>query len=151
VTETTTRDSTTTGATRATMDAYLTALLEGGDFGRHLAAEAVWTTMETGEVIQGRDAVREFIVAVHTVAFQARPEIRALHVCDDAAVLEAVFTGTHTGDFLGVPATGRQVRLPYTVVYRVADGQIAELRAYVSMAALHAQVTGEQDAPAPPA
>jgi predicted ester cyclase len=130
-------------ATRATMDAYLDDLRGGGDFARHLADDVRWTTTETGEVVSGREAVRDLVVGLHTVAFAADPEFRALHVCGDSAVLEAVFTGTHTGDFAGVPATGRTVRLPYAVAYRVADGRITELRAYVSMAALRAQVTGD--------
>jgi predicted ester cyclase len=131
------------------MDAYLADPGAGGDFARHFTPDVVWTTTETGEVVRGREAVRDVIVGFHTVAFQARPEFRAVHTCGDTAVLEALFVGTHAGDFAGIPATGRTVRLPYTVVYRVADGQIAELRAYVSMAALRAQVSGEQ--PLPPA
>lgn len=127
---------------RAMLESYLTALVDGGDFARFLAPDVTWTTMEDGTVVRGREAVRDFITAVHTVAFDARPELGELHVAGDSATLEAVFVGTHTGDFAGVAATGRRVRLPYCVVYRLADGAIAELRAYLSVAALVAQLTG---------
>ncbi|MFD7159836.1 ester cyclase [Kribbella sp. NPDC059898] len=36
------------------------------------------------------------------------------------------FTGTHTGDFLGVAPTGAQVRFEVMDIVRIADGQIVE-------------------------
>ena len=36
--------------------------------------------------------------------------------------------GTHRGEFHGLPATGRQVAVPGTVYYRIADGKIVEFR-----------------------
>jgi len=35
-------------------------------------------------------------------------------------------TGTHKGDLFGIPATGRPVKVTATVVYRVANGRLAE-------------------------
>jgi hypothetical protein len=43
--------------TRAVMDEYLQALLDGSDFGKFFAPDVVWTIMETGEEVPGRDAV----------------------------------------------------------------------------------------------
>jgi predicted ester cyclase len=34
--------------------------------------------------------------------------------------------GTHTGNFLGIPPTGKQVAFTSTEVYRVAGGRLAE-------------------------
>jgi|tagenome__1003787_1003787.scaffolds.fasta_scaffold20384936_2 steroid delta-isomerase-like uncharacterized protein len=129
--------------TRATMDAYVTAVVERGDFAQFFAPDVVWTTVETGEVIRGRDAVRDYIVAMHTVLFDAHPEPVGMLVGDDHAVLEAVFVGTHEAEFAGVPATGRPVRVPYALIYRVRDGLISDLRAYLPIAALRAQLTEE--------
>ena len=36
---------------------------------------------------------------------------------DGEAILEAEFIGTHVGEFEGVPATLRPVRVPYSVAY----------------------------------
>src|SRR3712207_1171325 len=100
-------------STRSVMDDYLRALLDGSDFARFLAPDGVWTTMETGEVVHGREAVRDLILAIHTQAFRARPELVNLVTGDGTAVLEAVFDGTHVGEFAGVAATGGHVRRPY--------------------------------------
>ena len=52
------------------MDEYLHAVIDGQDFGRFFAPDVVWTTMETGETVRGREAVRDLIVAIHTQAFR---------------------------------------------------------------------------------
>ena len=117
-------------ATERTITAYLDSLRTGGDFALFFADDVVWTTMETGDQLRGRDAVRDFIVDLHSQAFRASPEFGSVTVSDGVAGLEAVFVGTHVGDFAGVPATGAEVRMPHSVFYDVADGRIRALRAY---------------------
>ena len=126
--------------TRAVVEQYLDALLHGSDFGRFLAPDVVWTTMETGDEVRGRDAVRDLILGLHTQAFHAQPELVNLLTGDSTAMLEAVFIGTHAGDFAGVSATGMQVRVPYAIAYDVAGGSITALRAYFPMTVLMSQV-----------
>ncbi|MCA9967283.1 MAG: ester cyclase [Anaerolineales bacterium] len=42
----------------------------------------------------------------------------------DTVVWRGVMTGTHTGDFFGIPATGRQIAVTATSMLRVQDGKI---------------------------
>jgi steroid delta-isomerase-like uncharacterized protein len=126
--------------TNATIREYLDALKNGGDFASFFADEIVWTTMETGDQIRGRDAVRDFIVALHSQLFDASLEEKNVTVADGVAGLEAVFVGTHTAEFAGVAATGTEVRLPYTVFYDLERGKIVELRAYFPISALVQQL-----------
>ena len=44
----------------------------------------------------------------------------------DIVSVRAVVEGTHKGDLLGIPASGRHVRWDAVDVYRLADGKIAE-------------------------
>lgn len=44
----------------------------------------------------------------------------------DKLARRVTWTGTHQGPFLGVPATGRQVRGQGIVILRIVDGKIAE-------------------------
>jgi steroid delta-isomerase-like uncharacterized protein len=39
-----------------------------------------------------------------------------------------VFNGTHTGEFNGIPATGKRVTFSGTTVYRLVNGKIKETR-----------------------
>jgi ketosteroid isomerase-like protein len=131
--------------TRAVMDGYLQTLLDRGEFDRYFAPDVVWTTMETGEQVHGREAVRDLIVGMHTQAFDAAPQLVGMLVGDGAAVLEARFVGRHTGTFGNLEPTGRAVDVPYCVAYDIADGAITALRAYLPLALLRAQVTGETE------
>lgn len=46
---------------------------------------------------------------------------------DEAMVaLRLLFTGTHTGNFRGLPPTGRKVRFSGLEINRMADGRVAE-------------------------
>jgi steroid delta-isomerase-like uncharacterized protein len=126
--------------TESTVRQYLDALLSGGDFASLFADEVLWTTMETGDQIRGREAVRDFIIALHSQVFDASPELVSAEFADGVAGLEAVFVGKHTAEFAGVPATGAAVRLPYSMFYDVADGKIVALRAYFPMTSLIQQL-----------
>lgn len=123
-----------------TIRGYLAALLTGGDFVSFFADEVLWTTMETGDQIRGREAVRDFIIALHSQLFDASPELGNVTLADGVAGLEAVFVGTQIAEFAGVPATGTVVRLPYSVFYDVSGGKIDALRAYFPITALVQQL-----------
>jgi steroid delta-isomerase-like uncharacterized protein len=44
----------------------------------------------------------------------------------DKVVSRWTGTGTHTGELMGIPATGKQVNMTGITIVRVADGKIAE-------------------------
>jgi predicted ester cyclase len=85
---------------------------------------------------------------MHQRFFDASPELRSLVCGDGVAAVEAVFVGRHVADFAGVPATGRQVRVPYTMFYELDGDAITELRGYLSMSALLSQLQEPAGRPA---
>jgi steroid delta-isomerase-like uncharacterized protein len=123
----------TVEATAETMRSYLDAFLARGTFADYFSEEVTWTTIGTQQTMQGRQPVQEFLLWMHTQAFDAHPKVKTLVVGDRQAVLEADFVGTHTGEFLGIPATGKPVQVPYCVVYDLRDDKITALRAYIPM------------------
>ena len=120
-------------ATAQTMRSYLEVFLGRGDFADYFTDDVTWTTIGTQQTMQGRQPVRDFLSWMHTQAFDAHPKVKTLVVGDGQAVLEADFVGTHTGEFLGIPATGKSVQVPYCVVYDLQDDKLAALRAYIPM------------------
>jgi steroid delta-isomerase-like uncharacterized protein len=119
--------------TAETMRSYLDTLLARGDFADYFTDDVTWTTVGTDQELQGRQPVRDFLIWMHTQAFDAHPKVKTLVIGDGQAALEADFVGTHTGEFLGIPATGKPVQVPYCVVYDLQDGKLAALRAYIPM------------------
>ena len=120
-------------ATAQTMRAYLDAFLARGDFADYYTDDVTWTTVGADQELQGRLPVRDFLSWMHTQAFDAHPKVKNLVVGDGQAALEADFVGTHTGEFLGMPPTGKSVQVPYCVVYDLQDDKITALRAYIPM------------------
>jgi predicted ester cyclase len=129
--------------TEALLREYLDVLLAGGDFGQYFADDIVVTLEDTGQVVNGKDPAVQAITDLHRVAFTATPEFGSLVAGPGAAALEAVFVGTHTGEFAGMAATNRPVRVPYVVFYEIADGKIEALRLYGLAAGLLLQVSGQ--------
>ena len=127
-------------ATTRTVNAYLDTLVQRGDFGQYFTENVVWTTVETGEEIHGREPVRDFIVAMHTQFFDAKIELKHVAIGDGIAGMEADFVGVHTGEFAGIPPTGANLRVPYSVFYDVDEGGISALRAYLPVSQMIAEL-----------
>jgi steroid delta-isomerase-like uncharacterized protein len=127
-------------ATESTIRQYLDALLNGGDFASFFTDDVVWTTMETGDQVRGRQEVADFISSLHSQLFDGSPELVDATFGDGVAGLEAVFVGTHIAEFAGVPATRTEVRLPYSMFYELSDDKITTLRAYFPITVLVQQL-----------
>jgi steroid delta-isomerase-like uncharacterized protein len=56
------------------------------------------------------------------------------------ALLAYTMTGTHRGDFAGVPPTGKAVAAQSMAFYRLTNGQIVEERAQLDMLAVLQQI-----------
>jgi steroid delta-isomerase-like uncharacterized protein len=126
---------------RQVMHDYLDALVKREDFPAYFTDDVVATFEGTDQRATGRDAAAQLIRYVHEGAFDARMELKNLLTGDGKAAIEADFAGTHTGEFAGIPATGRQVRVPYSVVYDLSSGKISALRIYFPMSQLIDQIT----------
>jgi steroid delta-isomerase-like uncharacterized protein len=45
----------------------------------------------------------------------------------DKVVMRASVTGTHQGEYMGLPPTGRSIKYNEIFIWRLADGRIAEM------------------------
>jgi len=98
---------------------------------KYVAEDAVYRNLNTGQVHRGKTEVGAMLHYVYRVAFNARIERTNLVVEGNKAVLEGYFTGKHIGEFMGIPATNREVRVPLSVSYELKDGLISEARIYM--------------------
>jgi steroid delta-isomerase-like uncharacterized protein len=60
----------------------------------------------------------------------------------DRVVARCSAKGTHSGEFLGVPATGRQIAWTAIHVWRVADGRLAERWSEADVLGIQEQLQG---------
>jgi predicted ester cyclase len=129
------------GAERQVMQDYVDALVKRADFPAYFTGDVTVTFEGTDQRADGPEAAGQLIRYVHEIAFDARMELKNLLVDEGKAAIEADFVGIHTGEFGGIPATGRAVRVPYSVVYDLRGDQISGLRIYFPMATLTQQLT----------
>lgn len=107
---------------------------------KFVAENAEFTMMPSGEVIRGRTAIAQHLHHFYSKAFNARAErVNAIFGVNEG-LLEATVVGTHTGEFAGIPATGRTIRVPISVAYELEDGLITRARIYLMSNVLLAQL-----------
>ena len=105
-----------------------------------MAEDVVFTHMASGDEHRGPDGVLRMLDYMYRQAFDATAEIRSRICGEGQAVLEAEFVGKHIGEFAGIPATGRSVRVPLCVVYDLESGMIKRGRVYLEMPVLMRQL-----------
>src|SRR5438105_2702762 len=121
--------------TRTVMEAYL-----HGHDASAVAEDAVFTIMDTGQEHKGRDAIQGMLNYFYSVAFDAEAKTKNLIIADNQAVLEADFVGKHIGNFGGIPATGKEVKVPLCVVYDIEGKAIRRGRVYWEFETFQRQV-----------
>jgi len=105
-----------------------------------MADGVVFTNMTTGDEHQGVEAVCEMLNHTYHVAFDAKAELKNAIYADTQAALEFDFVGKHIGEFAGVPATQKSVRVPLCVTYDLEGGKITRGRVYFQVPALLKQL-----------
>jgi steroid delta-isomerase-like uncharacterized protein len=74
----------------------------------------------------GVEGAREFIGMLHAGLSDVRYSIEGLTAEADRVVYRWTLQGTHTGVFMGVPPSGRPIRVTGMDMFRLANGKIVE-------------------------
>jgi steroid delta-isomerase-like uncharacterized protein len=74
----------------------------------------------------GIEGLKQTLRWLHSVFSDQRWEIHDLLAEDDIVACRLTHHGRHTGDLLGIPPTGKDVRYQYVHFFRFRDGLVAE-------------------------
>jgi steroid delta-isomerase-like uncharacterized protein len=77
-------------------------------------------------VPQGRAGFQEFFSAWFAASSDFKHEVKKLAVDGDLVWVYGTYSGTHSGDWLGMPATGKSYHFDAVDIFRVEDGKLAE-------------------------
>jgi len=78
--------------------------------------------------MSGHEGARQLITILKTAFPDFRTEIVATVAEGDLVAARLIHTGTHGGEFMGIPPTGRQVIVTATGIFRVVAGRLVENR-----------------------
>jgi len=104
--------------------------------------------------LPGQEQGREGLKAILRMLWSAFPDmhwvVSEIVAEGEKVVTRFVWTGTHRGVFLGIPATGRSVEVKGVVIDRLEDGRMADSRILMDTMGLMQQL-GVIPAPPPAA
>jgi len=104
--------------------------------------------VEHSEGFQGVEPFRQQAAAFRAAFPDLRVTIEDVLTDGDRFASRTTVTGTHTGDLMGMPATGKRISVEAVDIGRVHDGQAAERWGGLNMYALLTQL-GVIPAPQP--
>jgi steroid delta-isomerase-like uncharacterized protein len=79
-----------------------------------------------GSVPPGRDGLKEAIGRVRSGISDARMTIDDIIAEGDRVAVRLTSSARHTGDFMGMPASGKRYEIGEIHIFRLRDGRVAE-------------------------
>jgi steroid delta-isomerase-like uncharacterized protein len=90
------------------------------------AQDIIINLAELPEPQHGQEVWRQGFEMMRRAFPDLQAHIEDIFAAQDKVAVRLRFRGTHCGEFLGIPATGRTVEYVSHEFYRIADGLIAE-------------------------
>jgi len=90
------------------------------------APDLIMNLAELPEPQHGQQVWRQGFEMMKKAFPDLQAQIEDIEAADDRVALRLRFRGTHSGEFLGIPATGHPIEYVSHEFYRVAGGLIAE-------------------------
>ena len=104
------------------------------------AEDGVHESPAAGGTVTGREAIAKF----YRAWFAGFPDVTMdwsdLVIDGDRVVEVATASGTDTGGFMGLPATGKRFRLPVVFMFTLTDGLIAHQRSVYDFTGMLVQI-----------
>lgn len=104
------------------------------------AEDCVYEDVALGALNRGKSEVRTFVQATLTAIPDFKIEPKSVFATVDWLASEWIMTGTHTGDFPGLPATGKSFSVPVASIMEFQSGKIRRNTDYWNLASFLQQV-----------
>jgi steroid delta-isomerase-like uncharacterized protein len=93
-----------------------------------------------GQPSDGEAAVRELLQGLMRGFPDLHAEIGTMRHADDAVFGEALITGTHDGEWAGIPPTGCRVEVPVAAIFEFDQDRLLCEKVYMDFAAVLTQI-----------
>ncbi|AWB22344.1 ester cyclase [Methylobacterium currus] len=121
-------DANPTDANKDLARAYFTAFLDRDEawWQRHIAPEFVRHDPGLDFAVRGPEGVRRLGEVLHGGVTGMKLPIEEVIAEGDRVLVRLRFQGRHTGDLMGLPASGRTVDIAVMDLFRIVDGRLVE-------------------------
>jgi steroid delta-isomerase-like uncharacterized protein len=128
-----------TDTVRASAQRFTAEVLNGHDLDGALTELVVEDFVEQNPLPgqgPGRAGLRDVLAGMNAAFPDIHWQVQQMVVEGDHVATVSFWTGTHRGEFMGVPATGRSVRVEAWTLDRYRDDQLAESRIIMDVVGL---------------
>ncbi len=104
-----------------------------GDFSKQDALSESYRVYGPGlpeEGLQGRDSYSEYVQSFLDAFPDLQYRVDEMLASDEVMMSEWTVTGTHEGEFNGIPPTGRKFEINTMATHLITDGKLQEERGY---------------------
>jgi steroid delta-isomerase-like uncharacterized protein len=116
-------------ANKALVRRFYQAVDQGDTNNVELLFSPEWVNVDPAmPPLRGLEGARTLIRMLKTGFPDFSSNIDLIAAEDDRVAVRVSHTGTHQGEFLGIPATGKQAAITATGIFKVADGKLVENR-----------------------
>jgi steroid delta-isomerase-like uncharacterized protein len=93
-----------------------------------------------GDPSDGAEAVRELLQGMMHGLPDLHIDTVKLRHADDAVIIEGLITGTHDGEWAGIPPTGRRVEVPVAAIFEFDGDRLLCEKVYMDFATVLTQI-----------
>lgn len=108
------------------LQAYQAFDLGNIEKGKEFVAPNITGSVMGSNQLQGSDAFFEYALMIRAAFPDGRHAFEDVIAEGDKVVTRGTFSGTHLGEFMGVPPTAKQISFTVVHVDRVVDGKVVE-------------------------
>lgn len=80
-----------------------------------------------------KEEYRKFIDGLYASFSDIRFRVDRTVSQGNTVVAETIFTGTHKGEYLGIPSTGKSVESPSVYIFDLEDGKVKLIKYYSNL------------------
>ena len=100
----------------------------------------VVVTMADGSVIQGKENLRDYFRNSFAAISEMKADLTSVFCSGDHLCEEYILSGKHTGEFMGIPATGKSFSYRQVAVKTLRGDKISHVSSYSDSASLMKQL-----------
>jgi steroid delta-isomerase-like uncharacterized protein len=120
----------------------LYAALNAHDLEKFLSfhTDDIVVTMADGTVLRGKEESRTYFKNAFTAISDMKADLTSFFSSGNHQCEEYILSGKHTGDFMGIPATGKSFSYRFAAVKTLSGDKISHVTSYSDSAVLMRQL-----------